>query len=297
MKEFDESKFKLGPVCLRGHKWENSVFTLRYKKSSSCVECTRQRRNKGQQLLWQQERFASLPTCPIDPPKFNKGVYYLGKVCLNGHEFTPEMSLRLNVSGSCYHCHLDKNKTEASLSYYRDRRAKQGEEYRKYHRDRYYADLEKNRAVRRKSVKKRRLADPDAWKAYQRLHYYRNHEQSKLNVRRQAQARKARLNQVHSTEWKNEDVKARFDLFGNECVYCGAKGSLTLDHFIPVSKKGPNCLSNIVPACPRCNYSKNNNDPIEWMAKQKFVSSSRANLLLRMLDIKKDAEVYQHPLF
>jgi 5-methylcytosine-specific restriction endonuclease McrA len=46
---------------------------------------------------------------------------------------------------------------------------------------------------------------------------------------------------------------------------------LTQDHFIPVAKGGPYTQNNIVPACKRCNSSKNDKDAMEWAAEMPFV--------------------------
>lgn len=46
-----------------------------------------------------------------------------------------------------------------------------------------------------------------------------------------------------------------------ECQYCSAKltmGSGTRDHVIPLSKGGPNTLTNVVAACKACNGKKDN---------------------------------------
>lgn len=46
-----------------------------------------------------------------------------------------------------------------------------------------------------------------------------------------------------------------------ECQYCGCKltmGSGTRDHVIPLSKGGPNTLTNVVAACKPCNGRKDN---------------------------------------
>jgi len=41
-----------------------------------------------------------------------------------------------------------------------------------------------------------------------------------------------------------------------ECVYCGARDNLTLDHLRPRSKSGSNKPSNLVTACVSCNASR-----------------------------------------
>jgi 5-methylcytosine-specific restriction endonuclease McrA len=43
----------------------------------------------------------------------------------------------------------------------------------------------------------------------------------------------------------------------HRCYYCKAKTKLTIDHVIPLSKGGEHTKENIVPACPTCNFKKN----------------------------------------
>lgn len=47
------------------------------------------------------------------------------------------------------------------------------------------------------------------------------------------------------------------------CFYCGRPiwQSYTIDHVIPLSKGGPNKISNIVLACVRCNLEKGDTLP------------------------------------
>lgn len=56
------------------------------------------------------------------------------------------------------------------------------------------------------------------------------------------------------------------------CHYCGKDPAGTVDHVIPLSKGGPNRLSNIVPCCHECNGEKGDK-PYEW-----FVAWKRREL-------------------
>jgi CRISPR/Cas system Type II protein with McrA/HNH and RuvC-like nuclease domain len=50
---------------------------------------------------------------------------------------------------------------------------------------------------------------------------------------------------------------------GYECVYCGSKRSLTLDHVVPKSRGGTNDWTNLVTSCMKCNLKKANRTPEE----------------------------------
>lgn len=73
--------------------------------------------------------------------------------------------------------------------------------------------------------------------------------------------------------------------FNNQCAYCFSDKQISMEHFIPLSKGGLHCISNIIPACKLCNSRKNNQDPETWVSKH--FSTERLNLIntfLRSLD-------------
>jgi len=49
----------------------------------------------------------------------------------------------------------------------------------------------------------------------------------------------------------------------NECVYCGNKKHLTIDHVLPRSRGGKNSWTNLVTCCSPCNIKKGNKTPEE----------------------------------
>lgn len=49
-----------------------------------------------------------------------------------------------------------------------------------------------------------------------------------------------------------------------ECIYCGSRENLTLDHLIPLSRGGPDTPDNAVMACRSCNSSKGSRGVYEW---------------------------------
>ena len=50
-------------------------------------------------------------------------------------------------------------------------------------------------------------------------------------------------------------IRAKVLRPGSRCHYCGAPAT-TVDHVIPKAKGGTDAMSNLVPACARCNSSK-----------------------------------------
>ena len=49
----------------------------------------------------------------------------------------------------------------------------------------------------------------------------------------------------------------------HQCVYCGSKKDLTLDHVLPKSRGGGNEWTNLVTSCFKCNLKKSNRTPDE----------------------------------
>ena len=72
--------------------------------------------------------------------------------------------------------------------------------------------------------------------------------------------------------------------FKNRCAYCGERTQLTQDHFIPLAKGGHYIRSNIIPACMKCNSSKNSNNFSEWYPKQEFYSKEREQKIIKYLN-------------
>jgi len=55
----------------------------------------------------------------------------------------------------------------------------------------------------------------------------------------------------------------------DECIFCGSKDKLTLEHLFPKSLGGPDTEKNLVMVCKKCNSSKGSNRLYEcWTKKQ-----------------------------
>ena len=130
--------------------------------------------------------------------------------------------------------HPGSNRT-ASAAWARKWRAQHPEEVRIRSAAYRAAHAEENRA---------RLA---AWRA---AHPGRNRVSEQ---RRRARKRGALINDFTTVQWR--ELQATFD---HRCAYCGkrAKGHLTIDHITPLAKGGNHTLTNIVPACRKCNCRK-----------------------------------------
>ncbi|AVH74398.1 HNH endonuclease [Nostoc sp. 'Lobaria pulmonaria (5183) cyanobiont'] len=143
-----------------------------------------------------------------------------------------------------------------------------------------------NKALR--AATQKRYNQSEKGKQTQRSYYYQNRDRINETNRRYSTSeggrrvkllsnhrrKAARLNN-HSVFYTLEQVQNLKELFNNQCAYCGKKSSLTLDHFVPSSQGGPNCLGNLIPACLSCNSSKRDRNPQEWYKSQRFYSEKR----------------------
>jgi hypothetical protein len=50
----------------------------------------------------------------------------------------------------------------------------------------------------------------------------------------------------------------------NECIYCGIKQNLTIEHILPTSRGGPNTSDNTVWICKSCNSKKGDKGLYEY---------------------------------
>lgn len=95
-------------------------------------------------------------------------------------------------------------------------------------------------------------------------------------------------------DYTHQQWKETVIFFGGECAYCGCtmrKGErLTRDHLVPVSLGGLTIQSNIVPACSRCNSSKQDSEWREWFMKQPFFSQERMNKIFKWRSIIRSVE-------
>lgn len=90
--------------------------------------------------------------------------------------------------------------------------------------------------------------------------------------RAERKARKAKRTAIIRKATRNDFTAAQWQLlvrvFGGRCAYCLRKSvKLHADHIVPLSRGGDNTLTNIVPACARCNLKKG---PATWKPVLKF---------------------------
>lgn len=124
----------------------------------------------------------------------------------------------------------------------------------------YAADYRRRNPEKAKaSLAASRAAHPEKARAYGIERRKRFPEEKRMQeARRRARKLQVPVNDLTGIQWLA--IKAHY---GNRCVYCGRKMQrLTQDHITPLSKGGSHTLSNVVPACQRCNSKKGVKSPL-----------------------------------
>jgi len=79
--------------------------------------------------------------------------------------------------------------------------------------------------------------------------------------------------------WR-QDIK---DYWNNQCVYCGSRENLTLDHVIPKTLGGRTDSTNLVPACGTCNLQKGHKHWLAWWVNQESFNLNNFSLILNRI--------------
>jgi 5-methylcytosine-specific restriction endonuclease McrA len=101
----------------------------------------------------------------------------------------------------------------------------------------------------------------------------------------------------NSTQWKKLRMRI-LQRDGFECYWCGAEAN-TCDHVIPVARGGTDDPENLVAACKRCNFSRQDRLPEEMdMIKKKkggvfLTEGSTATLSRGLLSPPNDSRSHE----
>lgn len=94
-------------------------------------------------------------------------------------------------------------------------------------------------------------------------------------------------------EWQKEQELPQ------ECVFCGSKENLQMDHLIPRSRGGNDAADNMVWACQKCNASRNDKGIFVWLGlKEKdhlhrLVAGKYLKQLLDLHEEKKTIDIHK----
>lgn len=254
---FDESKLKLGQLCKQNHDWMSTGQSLRRIRSRHCVECQRlrdqDRINSGERREFRQKKYNSLR---------DLGLTTRG---------TPLLSLVMQASA------LGDDQTRLMWLAIRQASRRPSiarlvmNEQRRYWRENPEASSEH----------KRQWNQASWWLNYQ------TKPELRLYARQKSKRRKALERGSVGIHVKGCQIAKRFAEFSHCCAYCGATGDLHIEHVNPISKGGTHVLSNVVPACQSCNYSKRAKDAETWYRAQPFFCKKRWAKILKVMGAGK----------
>jgi hypothetical protein len=266
--------FRIGPLCKRSHFWNDHPYSLR-RNDARCIECERGRtRDPGKIKEWSRQHYLE-----------NKQKY---------KERSRAQYQRNRADGTWqqYRAANRGRHSEANTRWRRRNGARESElirleaALRRQNPPKSALDLvlaeqklywhlhpeEKAAERRRCSKHKRRLL-------------YLTNRKIQLYNRNKSKARKALLRNNTVEKVTVKQIDKRFRQFKNACAYCGTDSAdLHIEHVIPISKGGVHGLRNIIPACPRCNFSKSNHEVHEWYLDQPFFLESRWQKILEVLN-------------
>ena len=288
---FDPEIWYLGRMCKRSHDYGNGQ-TLRLRKNKLCIICAR-----IDALDSQAKRRAA----DIEGFRAKRAAYMASQRALHGRESRSKFELPhrfledngfSNGDGKAVAELLAKGLIvqeirETLLLHRWLRNATRPPsvaklvylEQRRYWKEDPAAELAHKRNWSVVKWRWRYMCDPD----------FRHHE------RQRNSEKKARNRQNHTMRLRQGALRQQFAAFNGNCCYCGSADRIAIDHFIPRSKGGPHVLTNLVPACHRCNTSKRDHDPAEWYQSQSFFSLKRWQLIIKILG-KNKSTINQLPL-
>lgn len=155
--------------------------------------------------------------------------------------------------------------TWARAHYYRHR-TKRLEQSRNYYQQKSGEPswLNKRREWARLYAERKREMNPDQVKANKRSWCAKHSEKLKVVAGKyRAQRRAVPVNDFTPEQWNEVKQEGKF-----QCYYCADRPTaLEQEHKLPLIKGGSNTKANIVPACLRCNRSKQDQPWPRWLTK------------------------------
>jgi len=133
-----------------------------------------------------------------------------------------------------------------------------------------------------------RRAIMNPWEAQKSQWQYLTDHSYRLYHRQKSKHYKAMKRGNHSALIPGAELLNRWAEFDHACAYCGKPDhradELELEHVIPIGRGGDHHLSNIVPACHRCNQSKKRHNAFDWYQQQLFYSDARWQKICAILN-------------
>jgi 5-methylcytosine-specific restriction endonuclease McrA len=159
------------------------------------------------------------------------------------------------------------------LSKYRLARSQTSRKYRANHPDRVREVQQRYRAIHRERlriyVQQWRAANPDKTRILKQQWREANRKKVRAMSLQAIHRRRARLYNNGGSHTA-EDIQRLYENQKGCCAYCGnilvkGKRKTHIDHVRPLVQGGSNSIENIAIACAKCNLSKGDRTPEEWV--------------------------------
>jgi len=275
---------KLGKLCAEGHRWEGLEMSLRNKRPGHCVECDRARSRRRSKENYSPEKAREWYQKKMQDPAYAEERQRRNNerwLRLTPEQRQQRVEYKRQRREALRALGLNSRGTAPSIELTRLRAA-----IRCAGRLPSVARLvwESQRAYWAQHPEDERTARAEHQKHYQRLRYMTD-ASYRLYVRQKTRRRKAIERGSIGVQAKGSQIRARFELFGNCCAYCGSTENVQIEHLVPIARGGTHVLGNILPACRRCNYSKKARDAEQWYRAQPWFSETRWRRIRQVLGI------------
>ncbi|MCK5433119.1 MAG: HNH endonuclease [Gammaproteobacteria bacterium] len=266
----------VGALCRLGHDHEGSGGSLRYGRIGGCVECAKLRHVAKRLSETPEHREKRLEASRIYRVK------NIDKLRAQEKEHLEKNRDRINSRRR----ELAKNGSDERNSRRRECYEKNRDEIRacrKKYREENSDAINKRQRVYKAANAERinelrkvyRVTHSDKIKASKKM--YNSTEHAKQLNRVRGNNRRALLTEAGSHTVA--DVNHRVGIFNGICAYCGDEWE-HIDHVVPLYLGGVNTVTNLVPACCRCNSSKGYKMLEDWYPKQSFYDNARHDFII-----------------
>ena len=161
--------------------------------------------------------------------------------------------------------HKDRKSSDGLHSECKQCRAAYAKKYREDNVEKLFADKKKYYEENPETLvaRNKKYREENREKEAARNKKYREENPEKMRAKDQ---RRRALKSALPATFTPKQWKQALAYFDHKCAYCGKPLSKAhQEHFIPLSKGGGYTKRNIVPSCPKCNLSKHNHNPLDWL--------------------------------
>lgn len=183
--------------------------------------------------------------CGADIRHMRADAKYCSDVCSNRCDYRDNRE-RIEAQGKRWYAENPEKALAAS------RRYREANRYRIYDRQKRWQNenIDRHKAYQREYGQRYVLANPD-----------------KVRLQHANRYALKRSNGGGALTITTRDWARMLAIYGHRCAYCGSDGygeTLHMDHVVPLARGGRHSIGNVVPACPSCNFNKNDRLVTEW---------------------------------